>query len=344
MSIIAILIAGIMSITGIWSRWDMHDGNWDELAPLLAANGYDTVFYMAAYGPVIDEEGLRECLDACLPLGIDVHAWVVMWKTNYLSIDQQDSLLLEGRMQMYSDGEIVQSWLNPTDPRNVELMARTCLRIAAEYPVTGIHLDYIRYKYYLSGYSESTLDRFLEEMNLRSVDWPDDCVRGGQYYERFMEWRAGKMTDAVRAVRDSLNRINRVVQLSAAVMPQEREMLLFGQMWNRWLELGLLDFVVVMNYTDSDSQLVAQCEEQLELAGDHKILCGIGERSCTSHLSERQTFRQITLVEDMGFDGWVIYFLCDEVIERLLDNDPGLRTRSVRPRRSQYAGDRSISL
>ncbi len=132
-----------------------------------------------------------------------------------------------------------------------------------------------------------------------------------------MEWRAGKITDAVRAVRDSLNRINRVVQLSAAVMPHEREMLLFGQMWNRWLELGLLGFVVTMNYTESDSQFVVWCEEQLELAGDHMILCGIGEVSGFTELTERETLHQTALAEDMGYDGWVVYHLCDEVIERL---------------------------
>jgi uncharacterized lipoprotein YddW (UPF0748 family) len=329
MSIITILIAGIMSVTGIWSRWDRNDGNWDDLAPLLAANGYDTVFYMAAYGTVIDGEGLQECLNACLPMGIDVHAWVVMWRTDYAPDVQQGSMLREGRMQAYSDGEVIHNWMNPTDPRNVELMARICLRIAAEYPVTGIHLDYIRYKSYLSGYSESTRDRFLDEMSLRSLNWPDDCIRDGQYYDSFMEWRAGKMTDAVRAVRDSLNRINRVVHLSAAVMPHEREMLLFGQMWNRWLEQGLIDFAVTMNYTESDSQYVIWCEDQVEMAGDNTILCGIGELSASSALSERETLHQIALAENMGFDGFVIYHLCDEVIEKLessRDSDPGNRS------------------
>lgn len=317
MNIIPILMAGVMSITGIWSRWDRNDGNWDELAPLLASNGYDTVFYMAAYGTFIDEDGLRECLDACLPLGIDVHAWVVMWRTDYASDVQQEKLLCEGRMQANSDGEVIQNWMNPTDPRNVELMASVCLRIAAEYPVTGIHLDYIRYKYCLSGYSESTRDRFQDETGLRCLNWPDDCILDGQYYGSFMEWRAGKITDAVSVVRDSLNRINRVVQLSAAVLPHERDMLLFGQMWNRWLELGLIDFAVIMNYTESDSQYVIWGEEQVELAGNNTILCGIGERSASSELSMEETLRQIELAQDIGFGGCVIYHLCEAVIERL---------------------------
>ncbi len=145
MGVFSIFLAGLISINGIWSRWDVNDGNWDQLARLLQQNGFDTVFYMAAYGPVVDHEGLQECLDACLPLGIDVHAWVVMWRVDAAPDSLRSSLMDESRMQAYSptydDGEVIANWLNPTDPRNVELMAKTCLDIAAAYPVAGIHLD-----------------------------------------------------------------------------------------------------------------------------------------------------------------------------------------------------------
>jgi len=320
MSIAAVLMVGLMSITGIWSRWDTFDGRWDEIAPLLDAGGFDTVFYMAAYGTVIDEEGLQECLDACRPLGIDVHAWVVMWKTNFLTEREQESLLQEGRMQVDCNGEIIGNRLDPADLRNVKIMAETCLRIAGSYPVTGIHLDFVRYINYQAGYSTSSRERFQDEMNLRSISWPDDCISGGRYYDRFMEWRAGRMTDAVRTVRDSLDRINRVIQLSAAVMPNANDMIYFGQMWDRWLNLGLIDYAVTMNYTLSDSQFTAWGNEQIDLAGDNTILCGIGVRSSVSELNERETIHQTVLARDLGFDGSVIYRLCEDVIDRLNDS------------------------
>ncbi|MEN8209985.1 MAG: hypothetical protein ABFR50_12125, partial [Candidatus Fermentibacteria bacterium] len=206
--------------------------NWDEAASLLAADGYDTVFYMAAYGPVIYGDGLRECLEACHPLGIGVYAWVVMWETDYITSDQQGSVLHGDRTPMDIDAGVIRRRIDLADPRNLELMAGTCLRIAAEYPVVGIHLDFIGEDYRLS-----------------------DSSAG--YSDLITVMQTGDMTAAVRAVRDSLSRINRVVLLSASVLPPERESLAFSQMWKRWLDDGLLDFAVTLNITESDSQFVA---------------------------------------------------------------------------------------
>jgi len=314
MSIFAIIVSGILSISGIWSRNGENDGQWDTIAPLLANEGYDTVFYLAAYGPALFEEGLQECLDACRPLGIDVHAWVVMWRTDYSPELMDRGELTPEDMQYYSDGEMVDNWMNPAVPSNVQGMASVCLDLAARYPVEGIHLDYIRYKYYLSGYSQRNLREFTAHLGIRGCVTAEECVRDGRYYDEFMRWRANTITDAVRAVRDSLGRINRVVQLSAAVFPHEREMLLFGQLWNQWLDTGLVDFVVPMNYTESDSQFTVWGEEQLPLAEDHTILCGIGYRSHASELSPSEMEAQIQAAGEMGFDGYVIYRLCSDLL------------------------------
>ena len=313
----AALLAGVISVSGIWSRMETNDGRWEELAPLLRENGFDTVFYMAAYGPVVDGEGLQECLEACRPLGIDVHAWVVMWRTDLLPRSRREELAGQSRTAVHSDGTEVESWLNPTAPENVALMAGTCLDIAAEYPVDGIHLDYIRWDYYLSGYSEATRARFLNESRLSRVRWPEDCMADGDHYDVFMRWRAGKITEAVRAVRDSLRRLNRVVPMSAAVLPRPEHPLLFGQEWDRWLDEGLVDFVVPMNYTRSDSQLTAWAEHQLDAAAGHSMLCGIGAKTQHYLLDAEETRHQMELAGELGYDGSVVYQLAGRVRDML---------------------------
>ena len=65
MHFLSLFTSVLFSITGVWSAWQYNNGNWDEIAPLLSLNGYDTVFYCVAYGPEMDTEGLQECLDAC---------------------------------------------------------------------------------------------------------------------------------------------------------------------------------------------------------------------------------------------------------------------------------------
>lgn len=326
---LSIVISALISITGVWNPWQYNEGNWDEIARLLSLNGYDSVFYCAVYGPVTDGEGLRECIDACSSQGIDVHAWIVLWKIRLCPEERQDSFSQEGRLQVSSEGDVLE-WLCPTDPRNVRLMAQTILELAEEYPITGIHLDYIRYAGYQACFCDGCLERFEQDTGNRVIDWPDDCIRGGDLYDSFMEWRAGKITDVIHAVRDSLSSINRVVMLSVAVMPKEREMILFGQMWNTWLCSDIIDFVVAMNYTESDSQFILWGEQQLEIAGDESISCGIGSYSSRATLTSSETEHQQILAEELGFDGWVIFHLCDQLIENLRESEIPHTCRPIR--------------
>lgn len=330
MHFLSLFITILCSISGVWSAWQYNNGNWDEIARLLSLNGYDTVFYCAAYGLETDTEDLQECLNACTPLGIDVHAWVVLWKTGKCSVEDQNRFELDGRLQNSSDGT-VEPWLCPTDPQNVRLMAQLCLKLAAEYPVAGIHLDYIRFSSNRVCFCDGCRERFRSHLGVRSYNWPSDCVSGGRLHDSFMQWRADMITDAVQAVRDSLSRINRIVLLSVAGTPREQEMQYFSQNWDIWLRSGIVDFVVPMNYTESDSEFVYWGEQQLEMAEGKSISCGIGPFSTRSTLTSSETEHQKALAMEMGFDGWVIFHLSKVFIERLGETtqSQGCRPNSI---------------
>ncbi|MBD3276667.1 MAG: family 10 glycosylhydrolase [Candidatus Aegiribacteria sp.] len=317
MSCPALILATLLSFSGVWSSRNIQPERWESIAAVLHENGFDTVFYPAAYGTEIDREGLEACLEYCIPLGIEVHALVVMFKSDIASDPVYGLENIETRIQVHSDGTSDPEWLDPSDSRNVRLMAGVCFDIASEFPVNGIQLDYIRWNYYLSGYSDSTRARYLRDRGIQHIQWPEDCLRGGQYYRDFLNWRASAVTDAVESVRDSLNRLNRVIEVSAAVMPHKREMVHWGQLWDQWLAEDLIDFVVPMNYTDSDSQLIVWGEEQLDLAVGERIYCGIAFRSSECELTESEMYNQISLSEEMGYDGFVVYRLCNDFLEIL---------------------------
>jgi len=321
----ALILNCLLSISGIWNAWGYNSGDWDELAPLLHKNGYDTVFYCAAYGLETDIEGLQECIEACTPYNIDVHAWVVMWKTGQSSDDVRNNLMRQDRLQVSIDDDArVQTWLCPTDPSNISAMASVCLEIAAYSGVKGIHLDYIRYASNRTCFCDGCSERFQHDARLRSIRWPDDCVPGGRTNADYNRWRNEAITSAVTAVRDSLNRLNKVVELSAAVLPEEREMNYYAQHWNRWLERGIVDFVVPMNYTLSDSELISWGENQLELAGNHSIPCGLVTTRDGENFTEREISDQQQLADNLNFDGWVMFHLSDYMIS-IMEGNP--RTR-----------------
>ena len=269
---LSLLLQLLISVSGVWNAWGYNSGDWAHIAPLLSSNGFDTVFYCASYWPDTDIDGLNECIDACNQYDIDVHAWVIMWKIH--QTPEAQSLLpdLDGRLQVGVNGDTAAgNWLCPTDPDNVAEMASVCLRIAAETSVRGIHLDYIRYASNRVCFCDGCRERFQRETGTYGIQWPEDCEPGGRLYTLYNNWRAEGITAAVQAVRDSLSRLNKVVELSAAVLPREREMAYFAQFWTEWLDSGLVDFVIPMNYTVSDSELVCWGENQLEIAGNHTM-------------------------------------------------------------------------
>jgi uncharacterized lipoprotein YddW (UPF0748 family) len=317
-----ILISTVLSISGVWSSRNIDPNRWEDIADSLASRGFDTVFFPCAYGPELDLDGLQACLEACMPRGIDVHAHVVMFRVDCTDDSLRNIVMVDSRMQTYSDSTVNHHWLNPSDPRNVSMMAGICQKIAGEFPVAGIHLDYVRWINGDAGYSDSSRTRFMEYAGIGRLDWPADVMPRGEYHSAFLDWRSSEITAAVEAVGDSLMKINRVVELSAAVMPEYEKMQECGQLWNKWLEQDLVDFVVPMNYTDSDSQLTAWGEEQTLLANGGRIYCGIGFRCSRFSLSVEDLIRQIQLADQLDYDGYVVFRVCDDLlsmVDRLPD-------------------------
>ena len=318
---LSLILQVLISISGVWNAWDYTTIDWEELAPLLSENGYDTVFYCAAYGLLSDIDGLNECINACNEYGIDVHAWVVMWKTTISSDEERQILAEDERLQVATDDDTrAQSWLCPTNSENVAEMASMCLRIAGSSNVRGVHLDYIRYSSNRVCFCEGCRSRFQYDTGIYGINWPEDCAAGGRLYQRYNQWRSEAITSAVSSVRDSLNRLNKVVELSAAVLPREREMDYFAQQWDSWLASGLVDFVVPMNYTLSDSELVYWGESQLRLAGRSSIPCGLITSKNDYQFTEDEIQHQQHLAIEMGFDGWVMFHLSRNFVSMLKSN------------------------
>ena len=304
---IPLLLQFIIAVSGVWNAWDYNPGEWDELAPLLSEKGYDTVFYCAAYGPMVDREGLRECIESCGEYGIDVHAWVVMWKTDVCPDSMVESFRRQERMQVSIQGdENPGTWLCPWNPENVELMASICLDLASEFPVKGIHLDYIRYPSNRNCFCSACREGFDP---WRNVLWPDDCYYGGDFFREYTAWRGDVITSAVAAVRDSLSRINRVVELSAAVLPDNDSSGYFAQNWKDWLDRNLVDFVVAMNYTQSLGQLDNWAGDQLPPGGSERILCGLITHREDYQLTAEELDEQKSKALRLGYGGTVVFHL-----------------------------------
>lgn len=193
-------------------------------------------------------------------------------------------------------------FLNPTVPEVRAYLADLIGDIADDYPVDGIHLDYVRFP---SGAASeqspgdtASLTRFTRETGRPLGD-----------LAAFRAWKAGSITDLVARVRRRLSQLPRRVVLTAAVNPDleriKRDVL---QDWPRWARERLVDAVFPMNYTQDPVLFAQRSRACVAVAGGTPVVMGIGVyKHQEARLSTRSTLRQMDAALNSGAAGVCLF-------------------------------------
>lgn len=244
---------------------------------------------------------LAELLEVAAAADIDVHAWLSVAPTDhpaYADLAAPPGWLAttHGRAAPEADRWVTRhrdgTWsefLEVALPEVRDHVVDVVTEIARDYPVAGIHLDYVRAPSADHGYHPRSLAAFRDEVGGDGTPAPDDPA--------FVAWRQQQGTALVAAVRAALDDLDRPVALSAAVITwgdgpggpstpdfaatrAAREAL---QDWPTWVAEGLVDAVLPMNYfREHDAQQAAWYTRWLayeaELAAEHDVAVvpGIG--------------------------------------------------------------------
>ncbi len=220
-------------------------------------------------------------------------------------------------------------WLDPGDPQVQAALAALMQELVSRYPaLDGIHLDYIRYPYAVPmvpgsrysngldfGYGERSVERFRAETGLSlSAAKNDPAVA-----QRWDDWRRDQLRQFLRRVRATLKRQRHNLVLSAALLAwPERAYLSAYQDWRQWLEEGLLDHGIVMNYT-RDSRLARYLSrEAVAFRGRSRLFVGLGAYALLDQPDILA--QQIRDARRQGADG-IVLFSYDNLLKRdqLLD-------------------------
>jgi len=253
----------------------------------------------------VGEDSFRYLIRQAHIHGIEVHAWInslslaqnnnapilKRYGQEILTKDQHDRLPLrkeKDHLDRYYDVEN-QLFMEPGDPRVRSHLAAISTEIAVGYPeLDGIHFDYIRYPSSVPfvpgsrfnyvglsyGYGEYNIRRFQEALGIDPKHMSGKIREAGLWDQ----WKRDQVTEtllnASRAARDH----NPKLQISCAVVPSfDRFYESASQDWPRWIEEGVVDFVVVMNYTLDPRRFDLLGKASLAMSKDpHKIYLGIG--------------------------------------------------------------------
>ncbi|NDL58169.1 family 10 glycosylhydrolase [Phytoactinopolyspora mesophila] len=216
---------------------------------------------------------LDEIIEAAHAAGLEVHAWVnvnTMWNlaTPPSSPDHvfnQHGPDAEGAdrwLNKKEDGTEFQgnnAYIDPGHPDAVDYIVEAIQSIVTEYDVDGINLDYVRYPDFNSstthsdwGYNEVSVQRFQEATGRDDVPAASD--------QDWNDWRRDQVSNLVRKIYLGMWEVDPSARLtmdaitygfgpqSVGGWEQTRTYAEVLQDWKGWLEEGIMDTVVAMNY------------------------------------------------------------------------------------------------
>ena len=226
-----------------------------------------------AYDPSFD--ALAHIVSIAHEAGLQVHAWI-----NAMPVWRDEAPPKDARHVFNRHGPGAasgQSWLtstrsgtrkfpvgyflDPGHPAARDHLVAVYLDIVRRYDIDGIHFDYIRYPETEGaplprgadvGYNPVSVARFQREARRKAVPLPDD--------EAWTRWRREQVTGLIRRIAIEAQAIKPRLKVSAAVIawgappatnddfentaPMQRVF----QDWRCWLEEGIIDLAVPMNY------------------------------------------------------------------------------------------------
>jgi uncharacterized lipoprotein YddW (UPF0748 family) len=201
---------------------------------------------------------------------IEVQAWVTtttIWGSQTrLPADPRHAFNLHGpsavgQADWLSRREDGTTWsrgyfLDPGHPDAAKYTTDVLLNLVREYDIDGLHLDYIRYPERADGqswgYNETNIARFNAQNNRTGRPDGNDPL--------WNQWRRDQVTALVRGIYVGAFAIKPQVKISAAVIPwgdgprsdaEWQKAAAYSsvfQDWRGWLEEGIVDQVMPMNY------------------------------------------------------------------------------------------------
>ena len=332
-------------IRAVWdhSGRGLYPGDWPRTCRLLKDAGFSDLYvnvagsafahYASGVLPrsrVFEEQGdqLAACLTAAKPLGLRVHAWLLCFSTEGATQDRLEIFRKRGWLLTNMDGS-ARPWLDPAVPEVRTYLVNAARELAVNYKTDGVHLDFVRYPDFVSSLGPTVKTRFEKATGRRAADWPED-VKSGALRALFIGWRVEQVSDFVQTVRKVVRRGAPGKLVTAAVFGKYPSCLdAVGQDWESWVNIGLVDYVTPMNYTEDLAKFNEWLAQQTRTRKQAlRVVPGIGVTAAESRLDAAQVLDQIQAVRRAGCPGFALFDLDTTLRQEIL---PVLRLGATAP-------------
>lgn len=245
--------------------------------------------------PVLEPgfDALKYLIDRAHASNIEVHAWLntlVAWNSATPPKDPQHVWNLHGpnatgvdnwvsyyriNNNGWSDKLYSSYYLDPGNPDAVDYTTDVYLNVVKNYDVDGIHLDYSRYAGLGWGYNPTAVARFNERYGRTGLPAPDDPV--------WSDWRREQIAGLMRKIYLKAIAVKPRIKVSSSVIAwgvgpvaegdweNSRTCTEVFQDWRAWLEEGIIDQAMPMNYDrEWDTAQKLWYDQWIEWEKDHQ--------------------------------------------------------------------------
>lgn len=313
-----------------WTSGFLTPGEADETVRLAKEANLNALFiqvrkvgdayYNSCYEPrasnitgASDYDPLAYIIEKAHAAGIEVHAWINtfrVWKSDGVPTDPNHIVLLHPdwlTRTACGDRRADEGlYLDPGVPEVQDYTFNVFMDVVKNYDVDGIHFDYVRYPGPAFGYAPEAVVQFNQETSRAGTPANDDSL--------WQQWRRDQVTSLVRRIYKEAILIKPNIKITAATVPwgdcadnfcKTAPYNRVYQDWRRWMEEGILDANIPMNYKDEGNAKNAR-EYRNWLSGfkrwryDRHLYCGLDFNQ-----SPDMVIQQLKAAEKRGVEGMV---------------------------------------
>ncbi len=274
--------------------------------------------------PFVERDMLREIIELAQPLNMRVIAWfeygLMLPPQSSIARQHKDLLTLDinektQRIQG-ANGELDPNvWLNPCHQRVRKFMVDLVTEVVKKYPVAGVQLDD-----HFCFPQEMGYDKFSQQL-FQQHNF-GDIAPIEHDSQVWLEWGAEQLTELLRQIARSVKSVRRNCLVSISPNPLNFSRHRYLADWQKWLELGLMDELVLQVYRDRLDAFEIELNKPEVLAARAKIptsigiLAGLRTRPIASPIIKEQ----VATIYAQQFSGLACFFYETLFHEQLVPN------------------------
>ncbi|NEP12751.1 MAG: family 10 glycosylhydrolase [Symploca sp. SIO2C1] len=194
-------------------------------------------------------------------------------------------------------------WLNPFMPEVQQFIQNLAIEIVSNYDIDGLQFDDHFGLPSDLGYDDFTVELYKQEHQGTSP--PTDSKD-----PEWLNWRANKITDFLKQMVQAIKDRKQEVIISISPNPQRFSYQFFLADWENWVQLGLVDELIVQIYRDSFESFISELQQPEVKAAHSRIPVSIGILTGLKNksVSMSQIRQQVEAVRNRGFAGVSFFF------------------------------------